>query len=217
MKIFAISDLHMKLELLDNIDSDTDLLLIGGDFCNQGNKDELQTVFKKLLALKTLTPELQIAICFGNRDIYAEEYIEEIKAQFPEIHILNNEIKEIKGLKIYGSPYSMEFMNWGFHYSNSAQCKKLTIPREEVDIILNHEPVSHRNLSYISGGIDIGNEELLKYIQSSDQKMVAIGGHCHECGGNMVKIHNSFCFNVSKKGVYINFIIIYEGIFYFFQ
>lgn len=217
MKIFAISDLHMNLELLDNIDFDTDLLLIAGDFSLQGNKNELELVFKKLMGIKNSQPELQIVICFGNSDVYAEEYIDEIKYNFPKIHILNNEIKEIMGIKIYGSPYSMEFMNWGFQYSNPAQCKKLTIPKEEVDIILNHEPVSHKKLSYIAGGIDIGNEELLKYIQSTQKKMIVIGGHCHECGGRMVKINNSFCYNVSKKGIYLNFVIIFKGTFYFFQ
>ena len=194
MKIVACSDLHNSKDLYWKLlYKKGDLLIIAGDLTSLGRELELT------LALNTIDEcdfKYKIVV-LGNHE--KENQYEFCKSKYPNIIFLNNEIIEIEGLKIYGSPYSKRFYNWAFPYDTIDECVKYTIPKEEVDIIVTHEPPSHEKLSYTYDPIDIGNNELRKYIENTNKNILVISGHVHERGGNYVKINNSICYNVSRK------------------
>ena len=193
MKILALSDLHSDIpkDLRNGFDfSEIDLICIAGDLTNFGLKEDYIYIFKWFDKLNIPT-----VIVLGNHD-HPLFFYEINRKKYKNLIFLNNEIKEVNGLKIYGSPYT-KYCGWFNHYLTLDECKELTLPKEKVDLIVSHEPPSHECVSYIRN-IDIGNNELRKYIENTTNKMIIICGHCHEKSGKFIAINNSLCYNVAK-------------------
>lgn len=193
MKIFAIADIHCNVDLLIQDWSDIDLILIAGDLTHVGRVNEYIHVFEWLYGIseKYLIP---VVYTLGNHDGKRNHNIVLNRfTKYKNFICLDNEIIDIKGLKIYGSPYTC-YIGWYNHYRTLDECQDLTLPKEPVDIILSHEPPDIKELSY---GYACNNE-LLKYLHEHTG-IIGIFGHIHECGGNIVEINGNTCYNVAKK------------------
>ena len=196
MKITAVSDLHSRLSILKDFKMNKvngDIFICSGDLTRLGTKDEADKILEYISVLDF---KYKI-IVFGNHDMFAEKHIDYFKDKYTDIIFLNNEIVEVEGLKIYGTPYVRAFCNWGFQYYTIDERKDLTIPKEDVDIIIAHEPPSELSISYLPYGQDIGNMALRSYIESSDNVKYVFCGHVHENGGREVVINKAKCFNVA--------------------
>lgn len=194
MKIVAVSDLHSNKDLYWKLwKKSGDILIIAGDLTHLGRELEMTSALDQI---QTMNFKHKI-IVFGNHE--TEANYDYYKEKYPDIIFLNNEIIEVEGLKIYGSPYCQRFCSWAFPYDTQEECIDRTIPKEAVDIIVVHEPPSHPNLSYVFEDLDIGNEELRKYLENVDKEVMIITAHCHECGGKSAYIGKSNCYNVARK------------------
>lgn len=203
MRATIASDIHMDLKLLQKIlEQDTEMLIISGDLSNRGSMIEIQVVLDKISKSKF---KYKI-IVFGNHDIEAEFNIPYIKNKYKNIIFLNNEIVDIEGLKIYGTPYVKAFCFWGFQCYTSDEKQKYTVPTEEVDVIVTHEPPSHKDLSYLPFNEDIGNRHLRIYIEETEKVKYIICGHVHENSRNEITLNNAKCYNVAMtyKNIEIN-------------
>lgn len=190
MKIVAISDIHSSSKLLYELSQiNGDLLLIAGDLTQLGYDDEMRKVLNKI---NKLDFRYKIVV-LGNHEVNTS--YSWCRLNYPNIVFLNNEVIELCGLKIYGTPYSKELYGWAYPYTDDVEDK--TIPKEEVDIIISHEPPSDYYLSMSMFSGDIGNKELTKYLQNANVKLV-ISGHCHECGGGYSEINKAKCYNVAR-------------------
>lgn len=203
-KILAISDIHSNLNILKPIQyKKADFLLVAGDLTNIGLKTELQVALDRIDSLEGIKHKV---VVLGNHDssnlhntrgMSDEVAYAWCKRHYPNIHFLHNEIVEIEDVKIYGTPYVSEFCGWGFQY-NISNRDELTIPKEDVDIIVCHEPPSSLELSYIEGVGDLGNIKLRNYLE--DNKCgVLVCGHIHENGGHYVDIKGCHSYNVAGK------------------
>lgn len=201
MKIVATSDIHMNKRLLNKLSHiDGDLLLICGDFSNTGSPQSLDIVLSEVSKLNFK----YIVATMGNHDIDMERNLNKYREKYPKIQFLDNEVCEVEGVKIYGSPYCLEFNNWAFPYINNLDCKNKTIPKEKVNIIVCHEPPYHRDLSFI-GETFYGNEPLRDSLETNvNSPELLVCGHIHENSGNSQLINNTLCINCAQT------IIVYE-------
>jgi len=134
----------------------------------------------------------------GNHDTYFEKIpVFSIKDIFNNVIYLQDEMIEIKGLKIYGSPYSPKFGEWSFSYKRcSLEAKNIwsKIP-ENLDILVTHGPsygVLDRNLQDERCGCEILQKEII--IKKPKRHVF---GHLHLFGGQSITQCNINFYNVS--------------------
>lgn len=191
IKIIAISDTHTREIWLDI--PKCDILLFCGDF-NIKSKADLEYAncwFDKQKA----TTKIFVA---GNHDGYLVHLgRKRVKKLFSNVTYLEDEMVEVAGLKIYGSPWSPEFNNWAFMYPRySLEAEKIwaKIP-ENLDILATHCPpygILDRNSVDIRCGCDV----LLRAIIDKKPKN-HIFGHIHSWGGQSITQKEVNLYNVS--------------------
>lgn len=156
MRVTVISDFHGVLPVIEP----TDLLLICGDvspFKFQGNQKLMKlwfaTDFRAWVA-ETICDK--IIMIPGNHDFYLENLKTETqrenfeKQYWGKVTCLWNEFyrytyqdenKEEKELKIFGTPYCHIFGNWPFMREPNVLSEKFSKIPEDLDILLTHDPV----------------------------------------------------------------------------
>jgi 3',5'-cyclic AMP phosphodiesterase CpdA len=182
-----------------------DFLLIAGDLTNVGLKIEMKEVLDLISSFEHIKHKI---IVLGNHDsanpynpkgMTDKKMYEWCVSNYPNLTFLDNEIVELDGVKIYGTPYVAEFGGWGFQYHMSNR-SELTLPKEAVDIIVCHEPPSTMQLSYLVGVGDIGNRPLCDYLCLGKNKArLLVCGHVHELSGGYVNLNGCHCYNVAGK------------------
>lgn len=199
MKIVAIADIHSSSNLSFKLsEQEGDILIVAGDLTQLGHEWEMTKILNKINKARF---KYKIVV-LGNHDFYTG--YSWCRKNYKDIIFLHNEIVELEGIKIYGTPYSKRFMNWAYQY-DADDCKEKTIPKEDVDVIICHEPPSDYNLSLAFSMKDIGNSELREYLERKNKDILVICGHCHECGGGYAEIGKSRIYNVSGKITEIDF------------
>jgi hypothetical protein len=73
----------------------------------------------------------------GADAVNTEEEIQELKKICT---YLEHESIEVEGVKIFGSPYSLEFYDWGFMYNKSEAFKLWSMIPENTDVVVTHGP-----------------------------------------------------------------------------
>ncbi len=185
--IIAISDLHGLIKGYTS--PKCDLLLIAGDVGRHGKdiyKDANWLAYNFNPWLRQ-QPAKHIVMIPGNHDVVFDEALSIVPKL--DCHVLIDEMVEIEGLKIYGSPWSLEFYNWGFNLSEEKLAMVWEKIPEGLDILLVHSPPygimdMTQNLKYEQKRI--GSPSLLKKIKEVRPKYV-IFGHNHGQPGMIEK------------------------------
>ena len=181
-KICAISDTdiqHYDLKI-----PKCDIFIFAGD-AEIRALDELH-MFNDWLG--TINTKYCITIA-GNHDRYLE-IIGQARCEqlFTNATYLQNSGIEINGLKIWGSPYTPEFMSWAFMYPRrSSDAKNIwkQMP-ENLDILIGHGvPYQILDLSDYQNE-HVGCEVLQREIFKKKPKYY-LGGHIHESFGHTEK------------------------------
>ena len=198
MKICAISDLHGYLPEIPKCD----LLLIAGDVCPETSPEKqikwLEKIFSSWLgAIKV--PIFGIA---GNHDFPMQESPEAVEAIKLPWTYLKDEMVEYKGLKIYGSPWTVHYPDidsWAFmkhEYELNLMWNKIP---NDTDILIAHSPPMYYG-DLTLNGTHAGSESLLERISELKLKLVVFG-HIHEARGDW-KFKDTQLANVSLMGKY---------------
>lgn len=111
---------------------------------------------------------------------------------------LEDELLEIWGIQIYGSPWQPEFCRWAFNVPRGTACldKWNQIP-EGIDILVTHTPpVGHGDLC--CSGVRAGCVELLSTVQQRVRPKYHVFGHVHEgygitSDGRIIFVNASTC------------------------
>lgn len=195
MKILATSDIHNDLRFCAEIvtkaiENEVDVIVISGDLTNFGTQEELQ------LVVKNLDCGIPYVFAGGNHDscIYSTKFAKFLK-KYSNFFLLRDSYVTIDGVKFYGSPYTIRFKNWWFMEKESCMPKHL--PKEECDIMICHQPISHEKISYAEtafGFADLGCQAYNDFIEKSKIKHY-ITGHVHERGGGEALIGNTQVYN----------------------
>lgn len=207
MKIIHISDTHGFHESIDYFlekmieEHQPDVLVHSGDFMRYSKKhQDLEDILQWMQGMdvphKILVP--------GNHDVWCEqlEHDNELRqSTIPsDIHLLINEELVIDGVKFWGSPYTPEFMSWGFQL-NEREAEELwsTIP-DDTNILITHGPAQHvlddkhaenlwgvtvceDNRKIIEKEFALGCKYLTQRIQGLKQLKGHLFGHIHESYG----------------------------------
>lgn len=179
MRIVAISDTH---NLHDRLEIPTgDVLLHSGDVSMKGTEEEVHDFLNWFAA----QPHPYKVFIAGNHDFFFEgKSKEEIQAILPKgIHYLNEELVEINGLKIWGSPITpIPRRQWAFNKTRGADIQQHwdSIPKD-LDILMVHGPPKGILDTVLDGNM-VGCENLRQTIQHKKPK-VMLFGHIHESRG----------------------------------
>lgn len=178
MKIVAISDTHNCHNLLQLPKGD--LLIHAGDVSSRGTELEIRD-FLNWFAKQDFLHKIFVA---GNHDFFFERASESfIKNLIPEnVIYLNDEVVEIEGIKIWGSPIQPWFFDWAFQRQRGSDIDKhwQLIP-DYTDILITHGPAYGILDKTIKGEL-AGCKDLLNRIKKINPDYF-ICGHIHEAAG----------------------------------
>lgn len=136
MKIVFLSDTHNRL---GNIRvPDGDMLIHCGDFCGSGTLEEVARFNEQM---NELSHQYKIVVA-GNHDWPFETNNDLARSLLTGMIYLQDELVEIEGLRIYGSPWQPQFRDWAFNLprrSDQLKSKWDRIP-ENIDILITHGP-----------------------------------------------------------------------------
>ena len=144
MKILAISDTHghtnWPLE-------ECDLILHAGDVVQdmppkkrnyQGYSAWLEAHYYPWV----LKYAPRVVMTWGNHD-FTQEFSSRLAAEAPAgVHILVDELLEVDGLKIWGSPWSNQYGNWAWMRDPMSLVYYYDSMPDNLDIYLSHQPPS---------------------------------------------------------------------------
>jgi Icc-related predicted phosphoesterase len=184
MRIVAIADthgMHDEVRLPDG-----DMLIVAGDICGHSQMREVGE-FNRFLGNLDYKHKILVA---GNHDWPFERFNAAARDMVTNAIYLQDEAVEIEGIKIYGSPWQPEFLNWAFNLPRGLPLKhKWDMIPEDTEILVTHGPPYER-LDRVS--IEpLGSEELKKAVERIKPKY-HVFGHIHAGYGSVRGEHTVF-------------------------
>lgn len=214
IRILCFSDTHGEHASLDPSSfQPCDLVIFAGDLSMFGNPSEVSS-FKNWFHSIKCPNKLLIA---GNLDltfdterldhfkdkIYSyvktDVKLETVKSTFLQnadfIYAEHNSVELTvldHPIKIFASPYTPEFMDFGFQYKGKEQAQSLwdQIPND-IDILVTHGP-PHNICDQSTSGFHCGCEVLRNAIERTKPSL-SVFGHIHEAYGNETIDDTLFC------------------------
>ena len=181
MKIACLADIHGFLPVVP----ECDLLLIAGDFIPMTMPSaRLQQSWLEVEFASWLrnSPAGKIVAVAGNHEFIFQNRKDLIPNNLRWTYLENSSTYQC-GLKIWGSPYQLNYSDWAFNaprVGGEDYLDKLysQIP-EDTDIIISHGPPSGYNLDYSPDGKNgMGCHALAQHIARVKPKLV-VAGHIH--------------------------------------
>jgi Icc-related predicted phosphoesterase len=207
MKIYGTSDTHGCVKEI-NI-PECDLLIHSGDICPDSvngiscQADLGRSMYwlrSKLIPYLETQSAKQVIFTLGNHDWITRQEAHIFNEDFsPKFRIIIDDFCEIGGLKIWGSPWSNQFMSWAWMDEPSKLQEYYERIPEGTDIIISHQPplgYGSRYYDINTGQYEqIGSQELLNTIDRVQPKAV-ICGHIH-FGFGTYRHNNTTIYNVA--------------------
>lgn len=207
VKCMHISDTHQE-NIADIVISDLkkqtlgtmDLLFISGDLTYRGDIDKLKAVAEQCEDIVKHGYVKDVVVTPGNHDKSFDIKFRKnswfnpgiARKQFEDragVHLVIHEAIELHGIKIFASPWTPEFHNWGFNYfPDRAQELWDQIPKD-TEVLMTHGPplwILDEVHDYM--GIKFtGCPYLAKKIVQTPSIKFHLFGHIHEGYGRVEK------------------------------
>jgi Icc-related predicted phosphoesterase len=210
MKFIALSDTHgqhcsKKLNKFLQ-ENPADVLLFAGDYQRNhfdNGIDFIDWLHELPFKYKVMT--------FGNHDGNWEYAVNRTRV-YNDIIVLNNDSAIIEGIKIWGSPYSLIFMDWWFMKSDKELEEIYKYIPNDINILMTHTP-AFGILDMTKDGILTGSMSLLNRIKELKKLKYHVGAHIHENGGKCENAYGIKFINTSilnEKYQLVNNPILFE-------
>lgn len=206
ISITTISDTHGKHHQL-NLDDDSSVLIHAGDIEARTEWDLRD--FLEWFEMQDYEYKVFVA---GNHDFYLQRPDARQIVELYQVEYLQDEDISINGIRIWGSPWSLPFMNWAFMQSDEKLDKVYSDVPEDIDIFVNHGAPKHILDTY--DGIVTGSESFANHAKRVSPEY-CVFGHIHENGQKIiinddVRYVNSSVLDskynlISKKGMNFSF------------
>jgi len=199
MKIVCISDTHNQHDKCEIPDGD--LLLHAGDLSHKGTAKEIVKVNEWFGTL----PHPHKVVIAGNHDFLFEQAPEQARALLTNVHYIEDEMIEIEGIKIWGSPITPKFLRYAFNRKRGEEIRAYwqQIP-EETDILITHGP-PYGVLDRTFFGRRVGCKDLTAELPRIQPKL-HLFGHIHEARGKVnqdnITFVNASMLNLRRKPVH---------------
>jgi len=191
-----ISDTHGQHKFMRHPLPDGDVLIHAGDCTNVGTQDNVREFVEWFQNLKGFDSKIFIA---GNHDWAFERkpawlinYInDENLSQSDVVYLEDSEFiiedpEFSRPIKIYGSPWQPNFMNWAFNVPRDELHKYWEKIPKDVDVLITHGP-AFGILDKVEGiNVPLGCESLYDHIIKIRPK-IHISGHIHSGRGLIEK------------------------------
>eukprot|EP01126_Amoeba_proteus_P042748 TRINITY_DN4659_c0_g1_i11.p1 TRINITY_DN4659_c0_g1~~TRINITY_DN4659_c0_g1_i11.p1 ORF type:complete len:310 (-),score=43.02 TRINITY_DN4659_c0_g1_i11:119-1048(-) len=188
VRFVCVSDTHESTSRLGSI-PEGDILIHAGDFTYTGGPEAVQ-MFDDWLASQPHEYKVVIA---GNHDVTFDlDYYPDHWHRYGTKHdavktknllksciYLEDSEVVVKGIRIYGSPWSVRFCDWAFNASLGEECQShWNLIPVGVDVLITHGPPYGKGDKTVSDLL-VGCPDLLKVIKELEIP-VNICGHIHE-------------------------------------
>lgn len=134
----------------------------------------------------------------AKEDIESAIRTQNVRSMLTNCTYIEDELIEIWGLRIYGSPWQPEFCKWAFNVPRGQPClEKWNLIPANLDILVTHTPpVGHGDLC--CSGVRAGCVELLTTVQNRVKPKYHVFGHVHEgygitSDGRVIYVNASTC------------------------
>lgn len=172
MRITAISDLHGTYPELPR----GDLLLVAGDLTAMNDEIGYLQFFKWIAK----TPYRKRIVIAGNHDGLIQKGTVPMRAM-GDFEYLQDSGTEFEGVKIWGSPWTLLFMDWNFMLPEPKLAKKYAAIPDDIDILITHGPPYDMLDKGGTDNLPKGSKELLKAV-CVVKPFLHVFGHIHEQG-----------------------------------
>lgn len=136
LSITMISDTHSSHEEIRGLPDSGDILIHAGDTCGVSREREIIR-FNEWLG--TLNFKHKIVVP-GNHDKLFETDANFAKSLMTNAIVLIDDLVEIEGIKIYGSPWTPQFGHWSFMKAQKHMHKVWNKIPNHIDILVTHGP-----------------------------------------------------------------------------
>ena len=185
MRIVCLSDTHGQHARLTVPDGD--VLVHAGDFSMNGRPEEIARFDSWLAGL----PHRHKLVIAGNHDFLFEHEPERARRLLPSALYLRDELVEVAGLRIWGSPWQPWFHDWAFNLPRGpALAAKWALIPAGVDVLVTHGP-PHGVLDRTLSGEAVGCEELTLALACVRPRL-HVFGHIHEACGRLERDGTTF-------------------------
>lgn len=187
MKICCVSDFQgQALKIYPSLIPEADMFIVAGDISSWGNLKELEN-FNDWLRL---LPHRYKIVCGGNHDTILEQI--DGHSIFTNATYLQDEMIEIEGLKIYGSPVSHNdpIEVPAFRAFSDYEEEACTMISEGLDILITHGP-PFMILDKLWDGRHVGSKFLADAIKRTKPRF-SVFGHLHSNHGILKQDDTTF-------------------------
>jgi Icc-related predicted phosphoesterase len=208
MLIRHISDSHGRHQEYKSIPCD--IIIHSGDESNQRNPIDNQLEFDKFIDWYKDYPAKHKILVPGNHSTYIEANLSWCKRLCKEkgVTILVDELIEIEGLTIFGTPYTHTFGNWVFTLPKEGIGRRcLNYPK--ADILITHGPPKGVLDSSPFDEENSGERGQLKYCQKYNP-LIHMFGHIHSSVKSNI-INTGICEIQTTTTVFSNATAINDG------
>lgn len=196
MKIALMSDTHLTHLKYKILMPEAEMVIHSGDATFQGKLNEISAFaewFKKL-------PYKYKVFVAGNHDWLFQKNRDLARSMLgKDVIYLEDDMIELEGLKIYGSPWQPEFCNWAFNLPRGHRLREKwnKIPNK-VDILVTHGPPL-RILDLNADGDHVGCGDLYEVVVKRVKPRLHVFGHIHNAYGIVAQGRTLFV-NASISG-----------------
>jgi len=175
MRIVCMSDVHSHQDAV--VVPEGDLLIVAGDLTKRGKPAEIKAFDRWLVA----QPHRYKVIIAGNHD-FAFERDPLARDWITGAIYLQDELCELGGLRIWGSPWQPWFYNWAFNLHRGEPLRRVwnQIPTD-LDVLITHGP-PYQVLDRCADGREVGCEDLRDTVFRVRPRL-HVFGHIHEAYG----------------------------------
>src|SRR5579883_1460097 len=120
MRVVAISDTHNhEVELPEG-----DVLLVAGDLTQRGTEKQVAE-FNQYLEVQAKRFQHKPLVIAGNHDFLFQRDRPLAESILTAGFYLEDELFELEGIRIYGSPWTPTFFNWAFMRDRGSQIREV--------------------------------------------------------------------------------------------
>jgi Icc-related predicted phosphoesterase len=193
MKICIISDTHNKHKRLGKL-PDADVVIHCGDFTSVGHSHEIVDFMKWY----SMLPHNHKLIIAGNHDMLFENSRLLALEKVPKnVIYLEDSGIEIEGVKFYGSPVQLPFMNWAFNRPEEKLVQHWQAIPDDTDVLITHS-APHSIMDFgIYSNHHTGSPSLYWEVMNRIKPKIHCFGHVHSGYGIKI-IENTTFINASN-------------------
>jgi Icc-related predicted phosphoesterase len=207
MKICIISDTHNKHKRLAKL-PEADVIIHCGDMTSMGHSHEINDFMKWFSNLDQFKYKICIA---GNHDwMFEKNKILALEHVPEKVIYLEDQEVIIEGIKFYGTPVQLPFMNWAFNRPEEKLIQYWEIIPDDTDVLITHQPPYTIMDWSVYDKKATGSPSLYKEVLERIKPKVHCFGHIHS--GHGVKAIDDTTF-INASNLDEDYMCVYDPIY----